>query len=418
MLLKFIYNFLIQSVPLVLKLIALFNHKIKLGDKGRAQTFKMLKNQIDYTNQTIWFHCASLGEYEQGLPVFKSIKQHYPNHKVILTFFSPSGFENKKNSPIADVIVYLPIDTPANAKRFIQLVKPQLTVFVKYDIWPNYLNQLKQIGGEALLISALFRPKHRFFKWYGKWMIPSLKTFKHIFVQDKQSKQLLEGIKLFNVTLSGDTRFDRVASQLTMDNTLAFIEQFINQKPCVVAGSTWEADEALFINYINNCKTDTKFIIAPHNVNQGQIKKLKSQLTASSILFSEHTQHQQPLQDYKVFIVDTIGLLSKLYHYADIAYIGGAMGGTGLHNTLEAAVFGVPIIIGDKFKKFPEAIQMQQQGGLFSVGNQTQFNLILDTLISNPTAQQTAGQVNANYVKQKRGAVNTIEAYIKKTVIL
>jgi 3-deoxy-D-manno-octulosonic-acid transferase len=309
-----------------------------------------------------------LGEYEQGLPVFKELRKLYANHKIVLTFFSPSGYEIRKNTDVADAVVYLPMDTKANAKRLLDLVKPELTIFVKYDFWPNYLSELKKRQHRAMLISAVFRPNQAFFKFYGGWMRKALRAFEHIFVQNEASKGLLNSINFKNVTVSGDTRFDRVSDQLLQDNTLPFIETFKNNQLCVVIGSSWPEDEELLVKFINNhASKDVKYIIAPHNMKVSQIANLKEKLKAKTVLYSE--MEGKELSDYSVFVIDTIGLLSKIYSYADIAYVGGAMGTTGLHNILEPAVFGVPIIIGKDYSKFPEAFDMIENGGLISIKN-------------------------------------------------
>ncbi|MGE5943762.1 MAG: 3-deoxy-D-manno-octulosonic acid transferase, partial [Flavobacteriales bacterium] len=355
--LGFIYNIGIHLVRFGLKCVSPFNEKIKSGEVGRANTFSILKNNLTSNDKVLWFHCASLGEYEQGLPVFKALRAHYINHKIVLSFFSPSGYEIRKNSPIADIVVYLPIDTKNNAKRFLDMVNPELTVFVKYDIWPNFLNELKKRKLRAILISANFRASQSFFKFYGKPQRQALFAFEHIFTQNETSKRLLESIHYHNVTISGDTRFDRVSSQLEQDNNLDFIETFKQNKLCVVAGSTWPEDEALLIEFVNNkAPKDVKFIIAPHNIKLGQIKNIQERLSVKSVLFSEKEEKQ--LKEAQVFIVDTIGILSKIYSYADIAFVGGAVGTTGLHNTLEPAVFGIPIIIGRNYSRFPEAKEM------------------------------------------------------------
>ena len=322
-----IYNIGIHLVHFGLKCISVFNEKINKGIVGRKNTFAILHENIKASDKTLWFHCASLGEYEQGLPVFKLIREHYQNHKIILTFFSPSGYEIRKNSPIADVVVYLPWDTKNNAKKFLDLIKPELTVFVKYDIWPNFLNELKRRKLKAILISASFRGSQSFFKFYGKPQREALFAFEHIFTQNEISKQLLESIHYNDVTISGDTRFDRVSNQLEQDNNLDFIETFKQDKLCVVAGSTWPEDDALLIEFINHHSLeDVKFIIAPHNVKSGQIKNIQSNLNVKSILFTEKEKNQ--LKGAQVFIIDTIGILAKIYKYADIAFVGGAVGKT------------------------------------------------------------------------------------------
>ncbi|GGH41155.1 3-deoxy-D-manno-octulosonic acid transferase [Mangrovimonas yunxiaonensis] len=407
--LHFLYNILIILVPSVLKTVALFNKKIKLGVAGRKKTFPLLKAQLSPNDNTIWFHCASLGEYEQGYPVFKNIRHLYKNHKIVLTFFSPSGYEVKKNTDIADVVCYLPWDSKANAKQFVSLINPELTIFVKYDIWPNLLSELKSKNRKALLISALFRKNQHYFKY--RFMQKALFAFDHIFTQDEASKHLLENIGYRHVTISGDTRFDRVSSQLNMDNSLAFIERFKQDNLCLVAGSTWPEDEALLVDFINNSPDGIKFIIAPHNIKAAQIEKLTLAITKKVALFSNKAQAN--LEESNVFIVDTIGLLSKIYNYADIAYVGGAVGHTGLHNTLEAAVFGIPIIIGSHYEKFPEASHMIALGGMFSIKTKTELTQTLTQLIQDSNKRQQAGNQNAHYIKKNTGAVIQIMDFIR-----
>ncbi|MFV0541067.1 MAG: 3-deoxy-D-manno-octulosonic acid transferase [Aestuariibaculum sp.] len=408
----FIYNIGISLTGLALTCIAPFNSKIKKGVIGRKQTFSTLRKQLNNNDKTLWFHCASLGEYEQGLPVFKMLRQHYSTHKIILSFFSPSGFEIRKNSPIADIVIYLPLDTRTNAKHFLDLANPELTVFVKYDIWPNILNELKRRRLRAILISASFRKNQSYFKFYGKHLRSALFAFEHIFTQNKLSKTLLETIHYDRATVSGDTRFDRVYSQLNIDNTLDFIKTFKQEKLCFIAGSTWPEDESILIDFINTkASNDIKFIIAPHNIKSGQIQNIKNNLKVETVLFSEKSE--KSLQQAQVFIIDTIGILSKIYSYGDISYVGGALGSTGLHNTLEPAVFGIPIIIGNHYEKFPEAKEMIAIGGMFSISTQKEFNNILHSLIQNPKKRIQAGKTNFNYVQENKGAVNLILKYLE-----
>lgn len=408
-----IYNILTYFVSFILKILAIFNEKMKKGVNGRKKTFTLLKSQINPEDKTIWFHCASLGEYEQGLPVFEEIKNLYPNHKIILTFFSPSGYEIRKTSPIADIVTYLPLDTVLNAKNFLKIVKPELVVFVKYEVWPNYLNALNKQGIRTLLISALFRSNQVFFKWYGKWMLKSLKAFEHIFVQNENSKQLLNRNGFNNVSISGDTRFDRVSNQLKIDNSLDFIEEFKGDTICIVAGSTWPEGEVILSNYINSTANhNLKYIIAPHNIKPKQIESLKQRILKKVVLYSEKDNYK--LTDVDVLIIDTIGLLTKIYSYAEIAYVGGALGKTGLHNTLEPATFGLPIIIGNHYKKFPEAIEMRENGGLFSISNALEFKHILDKLVNNKAFRIESGTYNKNYIHKNQGAVVQITTYLRK----
>ncbi len=408
---RFLYNILTHIADFHLRIIGNFNHKLGLGVKGRKQTFYILKSNISKDDQTIWFHCASLGEYEQGLPVFEEIKKKYPAHKIVLSFFSPSGYEIRKNSPIADCVVYLPLDTATNAKRFLDLINPKLVVFVKYEIWPNYLRELQQRKIKSVLISALFKKDQVFFKPQGAWMRKYLNAFNHIFVQNEPSLKLVQKYGFNNVSISGDTRFDRVSNQLNIDNTLSFISEFKNNQLCVVAGSTWVEGEKLLVEYINNSShKGLKFIIAPHNIKPKQIERLKSSISKSVVLYSE--KEDKSLSDFDVFIVDTIGILSKIYSYADIAYIGGGLGTSGLHNTLEPAVFGVPIIIGNHFKNFPEAYDMLDLGGLFSISDQGAFTNILNELILDETKRKSAGKENEAYIIKNQGAVAKITTYL------
>ena len=408
----FFYNILIKTVGFALKIIGLFNQKIHLGVVGRSETFKILENKIGKADRTIWFHCASLGEFEQGFPVFKAIREHYKDHKIVLSFFSPSGYEIRKKTPVADIVVYLPLDTKHNAKKFVDIVQPQLTIFVKYEIWPNFLRILKRKDLRTILVSASFRENQPYFQFYGAFFRNSLFAFEHIFTQNSASKQLLESVGYSSVSVSGDTRFDRVTMQLQHDNTLDFIETFKGGCLCVVTGSTWPEDEILLTHFINNNSFgNVKFIIAPHNIKAKQIDDLVSNLKVKHVRFSKMTNDD--LKASQVLIIDTIGLLSRIYAYADIAYVGGAMGKTGLHNTLEPAVFGTPIIIGPNHQKFPEAQAMIDKGGMFAVNNQSAFNEILEHLITEDALRKQCGLQNADYVEKHTGGVSQILNYLK-----
>ena len=403
------YSLSIRFVAFILKLVSLFNEKIQLGVTGRAETFARLKSNIQPLDQVIWFHCASLGEYEQGLPVFRELRSKYPDHKIVLSFFSPSGYEIRKHTDVADVVVYLPLDTLSNAKKFVSLVHPVLSIFVKYEIWPNYLKVLKDKGHTAFLISALFREDQIYFKWYGSKFKKALMRFEHIFVQNKASEKLLLNHGISNVSVSGDTRFDRVANQLQQNNQLSIIDSFKNAQLCTVIGSSWSADEAILIPYINQRASKThKFIIAPHEIKQANIDRLLGGLTAKTHLYSQlnpKTLDMAELRDAEVLIIDNIGLLSKIYSYADIAYVGGGMGTSGLHNILEPAVFGMPIIIGKNYLKFPEANALIELGGLKSVSNEAELQQELDLLVNDLGYRQKLGAINSNFIKNNRGAV-------------
>ncbi|UOB19052.1 3-deoxy-D-manno-octulosonic acid transferase [Abyssalbus ytuae] len=409
----FLYNILINIISFFLKIVAAFNDKIKLFVEGRREVFQYLKKNIGSSDKIIWFHTASLGEFEQGLPVIEDTKAQFPDHKILVTFFSPSGYEVKKNSKAAHYICYLPLDTKKNAKKFLETVNPKLAIFVKYEFWPNYLAQLKKRNINTLLISGIFRKEQIFFKPLGGFMRISLKTFNHFFVQDENSQKLLNDIGLKNVTVSGDTRFDRVTEILEKDNTLDFIENFKQNKLCFVAGSTWPEDESLIVNFINDYPhNDCKFIIAPHNIKPAHITDLKLSLNKKTLLFSQ--KKDSPLSDFDVFIVDTIGILTKIYSYADIAYVGGGMGSTGLHNTLEPAVYGVPVIIGKNYSTFKEARDLINLGGILSISSQEIFNKNLLELLKNSHLRHKLGDINQQYINKNKGAKIQIGYQIRK----
>lgn len=410
----FLYNLIIIFASQVVKLLALFSPKMKLFVDGRKEVFSILKSKINTTDKTIWFHAASLGEYEQGLPVIEKIKVQYPNHKIVVTFFSPSGYEVRKNNTVADATVYLPLDTKSNAQKFIKAINPELVFFIKYEYWPNYLNKLKKLEIKTYLISGIFRENQAFFKWYGGFYRNALKTFDYFFVQNESSKNLIQSIGFNNVKISGDTRFDRVVAILERDNSLDFIEQFKDNKTTIVIGSSWPKDENLLVNYINNAPSNLKFIIAPHNIKSEQIANLKSQITKSTILFSENveTRHALSIQEKNVFIIDTIGILTKIYSYADIAYVGGGYGNTGVHNILEPATFGVPIVIGPNYSHFAEAIALVHQEGCVSISNQNELDEAFDNLISNEDVRHEKGHICSTFVQMNKGATDVILKHI------
>jgi 3-deoxy-D-manno-octulosonic-acid transferase len=407
----FLYNLTIIFAQSLLKIIALFSPKMKLFVEGRKEVFTILEQKITQQDQTIWFHAASLGEYEQGLPVIKKIKDKYPDHKIVVTFFSPSGYEVRKNNTDADVTVYLPLDTPKNAKQFLKLVHPELVFFIKYEFWINYLDQLQNQKIPTYLISGIFREKQLFFKWYGGFYRKALDTFTHFFVQNENSKKLITQLGKTNVTVSGDTRFDQVVAILEKDNTLDFIAQFKNNKTTIVIGSSWPKDEALLVEYINNCREIVKFIIAPHNIKTEQIQQLKSSITKKTILFSD--KENTELSQYDVFIIDTIGILTKIYSYGDIAYVGGGFGNPGVHNLLEPATFGIPIVIGPNYSHFDEAIKLVNLNGCTSIVNYTELNQVFSTLILNKDTRIKKGEICNTFVQKNKGATDTILAQIR-----
>jgi len=402
----FLYNLVISIAGFFLKIVALFSPKIKLFVNGRKNVFSILEEKIKSSDKTIWFHSASLGEYEQGLPVIEKIKEKYPDHKIIVTFFSPSGYEVRKNNTVADVTVYLPLDTKSNAKQFLKLAHPELVFFIKYEFWLNYLKELETSKTPTYLISGIFRDNQMFFKWYGGFYRKALKAFTYFFVQNESSKEKIEAIGFHNVIVSGDTRFDRVNAILGRDNTLEFIENFKNDSPTIVIGSSWPKDEALLAEYINQAPEHVKFIIAPHNIKPDQITSLKSQITKSTVLFSE--KRDLDLSGYNVFIIDTIGLLTKIYSYGTIAYVGGGFGNPGIHNILEPATFGIPIVIGPNYSNFAEAVQLVALEGCITISNSKELKETLDRLLNDTNFFEEKSSICRSYIQDNKGATNTI----------
>ena len=404
----------------ILKIAALFNPKIKLFVDGRKSVNKVLSNKIKAYDKTIWFHAASLGEYEQGLPVMERMKSRFPNHLIVLTFFSPSGYEVRKNNTIADVTVYLPLDTQSNVDKFMEIVRTDMAFFIKYEYWPNYLNALKNRETPTYLISGIFREDQLFFKWYGGFYRNALNAFEHFFVQNSKSKDLLLKLGKSNVTVSGDTRFDRVASILNRDNSLEFIEEFKDNSLTIVVGSSWPKDESMLVSYINSAE-NVKFIIAPHNIKTEQIQALKTSISKKTILFSEvdfTSSNPINLAHFDVFIIDTIGILTKIYSYADIAYVGGGFGNPGVHNILEPATFGVPIVIGSNYSHFPEATALVNMEGCISISTQEELNEAFDNLIQNQDIRFEKGHICSTFVEMNKNATEIIMNHIapKKTI--
>lgn len=402
----FLYNIIVQIANFLLKIVALYSPKIRLFIDGRKLVFEILKEKIDPSDKTIWFHAASLGEYEQGLPVIEKLKKKYPNHKIIITFFSPSGYEVRKNNLVADVTVYLPLDTKKNATEFVSLIHPDLVFFIKYEYWPNYLNQLRKYEIPTYLISGVFRKNQMFFKWYGGFYRKALGTFTYFFVQNDVSKNLLLQLGKTNVSVSGDTRFDRVATILEKDNSLDFISQFKNEALTVVIGSSWPKDESVLVDFINQTSHKIKFIIAPHNIKSEQIQELKNSISKKVVLFSE--KENKNLADFDVFIIDTIGILTKIYSYADIAYVGGGFGNPGVHNILEPATFGVPIVIGPNYSHFEEATALVNIGGCISICTKSELLDAFSNLILNNDIRFEKGHICNTFVQMNKGATNCV----------
>ncbi len=408
-----IYNFIIQIIQIILHFLKYFNSNIKKFIQERKDVFKDLKLNISNNQKYIWIHVASLGEYEQGFPVFNKIKSLYNDHKIVISFFSSSGYNVRKLNPISDLTVYLPIDTSKNANKFLDLLKPKMVFFVKYEFWPNFLKSLKNRNIPTYLIAGIIRENHWFFNFYGLWMKKYLKAFHHFFVQNESSKNILIKQKFTNCTVMGDSRYDRVIDLPKQNNEIKYLNNFKGNKKCFVAGSTWEKDESLIIKFINSYeKNDVCFIIAPHQINLNRINELKQLITKNTILISELAKSNAI--NPEVIIIDSIGLLTKVYSYADIAYVGGGMGNTGLHNTLEPAVFKIPVIIGNNFEKFPEVKELIDLKGIISVNNIKSFTDELNALLNSKEKRDQIGNINYEYINAKLGAYKKVINYLKE----
>ncbi len=408
---QLLYNTLLEIVSFFLPITAVFSKKMKLFVKGRKDTYNQIANNIKPYDKVIWVHCASLGEFEQGRPVIENLKGEYPNYKILLTFFSPSGFEIRKNYEMVDVVVYLPLDTKSNANRFIELVHPQLAIFVKYEFWRNYLITLQKNKIATLLISGIFRENQLFFKSYSTWYRKSLQAFTHFFVQDENSQRLLNSIGLQNISISGDTRFDRVVDLVHSRRQMEFLDHFKKNSIVLLAGSVWQPDIDLLVPLVNeNDKASVKFIIAPHNINMRDINKLQKALKVKHILQSQIDKEIE--EEVKVVIMDSMGWLSSAYAYSDIAYIGGGFG-VGIHNILEAATFGVPIFFGPNYSKFKEANELIALGGAKSIANLDELKKNVEVLINNVSQRNAKGAISKKYVIDHLGATKKILGYVK-----
>jgi len=405
-----IYNISIYTYYFFILVASLFNKKAKLWIKGRKNIFSQLNNFNTEKKKTAWFHAASLGEFEQGRPIIEAFKKENPNYKILITFFSPSGFEIRKNYELADCVCYLPLDTPANAKRFIKTVNPSIVFFIKYEFWFNYLNVLHTSNIPVFIISAIFRKEQHFFKWYGGWFVMQLKCFKHFFVQDENSKKLLATIGFENATVCSDTRFDRVFTASQQQKSFPLIEKFKNDSNLFVAGSTWEPDEKLIVSISKQDIPNLKFLIAPHEINKNHIQKLCQSIGPNVILFSEATENN--IQNAKIIIIDSIGILLHLYQYATLTYIGGGFG-KGIHNILEATAFGSPVIFGPNYQKFKEANDLIEKGGAISIKNFNKLFLITRKLTGDEQFRKNTSKICLDYINDNKGATETIIHFLK-----
>ncbi len=389
---------------------SIFNKKAKQWIKGRRGVLKLLRSKIGPNDKVIWFHVSSLGEFEQGRPVMEALKMEFPERKILLTFFSPSGYEIRKHYSGADIICYLPLDTFCNAQRFISIAHPELTIFVKYDFWYHMLRQAKKSGSKLVLISAAFRESQVFFKPYGGWYRKMLGWFDHLFVQNQESLHLLQRHNLKNCTLAGDTRFDRVTQIAHGSKEIEIAHAFSQNSFTIVCGSTWPADEHLLLRYIHETPHPVKLILAPHEIHEAHISAIEKQLKIPYAHFSK-AREMNYLQA-RVLIIDNIGMLSSLYHYGQLAYIGGGFG-TSIHNTLEAAVYGMPVVFGPQYHKFQEARDLLRCNGARTFLLYEELKELLDGFIENPGLLEESGKAAGNYVHIKCGATQTIMDYLK-----
>ena len=399
-----IYNLAMYLLELGVKLAGLFSDKPAKMVKGHRDAYDLLKSKIDRNARYIWFHAASLGEFEQGRPLIERIRKEYPQYKILQTFFSPSGYEVRKNYDGADIVCYLPIDTPSNMKKFIDLVNPCMVFFVKYEFWQNYLNALSKRGVPVYSVSSIFRPGQIFFRWYGKSYQQVLKTFAHLFVQNEESKQLLAEIGVKNTTVVGDTRFDRVLDICAAAKQLPLVQKFKGDALTFVAGSSWGPDEDIFIKYFN-AHPEMKLIIAPHVVNDGHLKEIESKLQRSCVRYTKATEENVEQAD--CLIIDCYGLLSSIYRYGEISYIGGGFG-VGIHNVLEAAVYGIPVIFGPNNKKFREAQHLLANKGGFEINGYEDFEQLMNKFLVDEAYLKQSGQAAGDYVKGNAGAMDKI----------
>ena len=410
------YNIIIYIYQLGVIIYSLFNEKVRKMWRGEREAIRILREKVDPDAQYVWFHAASLGEFEQGRPLMEQMRREHPEYKILLTFFSPSGYEVRKNYEGADIICYLPLDTITNARRFLRTIRPVMAFFIKYEFWYNYLHILKHRHIPVYSVSSIFRPGQVFFRWYGQQYSRVLKCFTHFYVQNETSRELLSTIGITDVTIVGDTRFDRVLQIKASAKQLPIVENFISRKEeetrIFIAGSSWQPDEEFFIPFFNEHR-EWKLIIAPHVIAEDHLQQIEKLLAGRKVVrYTQlaNAQHQTPdTQDAEVLIIDCFGLLSSIYHYADVTYVGGGFG-VGIHNTLEAAVWGVPVIFGPNNQRFQEAQGLKACGGGLEISNADDFHLVMQRFLDNPQDMTTAGQKAGAFVEQMTGATAKILA--------
>ena len=406
-----IYNLIIYLYLLGVAIYSRFNEKVRKMWRGEREAFKILREKVDPNAKYVWFHAASLGEFEQGRPLMEQLRREHPEYKILLTFFSPSGYEVRKNYEGADIITYLPLDTITNARRFLRTIRPVMAFFIKYEFWYNYLHILKHRQVPVFSVSSIFRPDQVFFKWYGRQYSPVLKCFTHFFVQNEVSKELLAKIGITAVSVVGDTRFDRVLQIKEAAKQLSLVEAFTNGAPNVfVAGSSWPPDEDIFIKYFNAHK-DWKLIIAPHVIGEDHLKQIERLLEGRRIVRYTEAEKANALGDAEVLIINCFGLLSSIYHYGDVAYVGGGFG-VGIHNLLEAAVWDVPVFFGPNNQKFQEAQGLKKSGG-FEINNYEEFAAQMDRFEADKAYLKEQGQKAGQFVQGLSGATQKVLANVK-----
>jgi 3-deoxy-D-manno-octulosonic-acid transferase len=403
-----LYNFGITLYSMIIHIASFFNLKAKLFWKGRENIFNVIAKKVDGNQKHVWFHFASLGEFEQGRTVLEELKKKYPKKKIIVTFFSPSGYEIRKNYALADGVFYLPLDTKRNARKLIDLIQPEIAIFTKYEFWYHYFQLLHERKIPLLIISGIFRPNQLFFKWYGGFYRSILNCVTHFFVQNTESASLLKGINFENVSLSGDTRFDRVAENVLMVQPLPIIEKFCGQAPVFIAGSTWPQDEQLVTSLIASYP-QWKFIIAPHEIDPAHIDQLLKLVPGALRYTQLNTENVQP--DNQVMLIDNIGLLSSIYQYGRAVYIGGGFG-VSIHNTLEAAAFGLPVMFGPKYDKFQEAKDLLSLDAAISISSMAELSAAFEKL----QKDTNAGPAAKKYVQDKTGATKQILTYLEQYI--
>lgn len=401
---RWLYDIVLRIYWLAAWISSLWNRKARLWILGRKHWYQRMQESLGRKSRVIWFHCASLGEFEQGRPVMEEIRIRFPEHKILLTFFSPSGYEKRKDFEGADYVMYLPLDTRRNAKKLVGHLSVEMVFYIKYEFWYHFLKQLNANGVPVYLASGNFRSGQLFFKWYGSWYRRFLKLFTHMFVQNEDSKILLSGAGYRHVSVTGDTRFDRVHELLKTPFHHPALDKFRQDSTVIVAGSTWEKDEQLLAEAYGELSGDLKWIIAPHELSTGHIRTLQERFPGS-VLFTELEQEIPP--GTRVIVVDTIGMLSYIYRYGTLAYIGGGFG-KGIHNILEAATYGLPVIFGPEHQKFAEAVELISLGGAFPVGNPVELLSTIHQQLGNPDLLKTTSQIAANYVSARVGATSAI----------